>query len=341
MKKLIQFTEEQKGLIWDRFVAPANGTVEEAKHFVEFCETLGLNPFTGDIVFQRYETKQGPRISFITTRDGLLRIASNSPDYVGAPIANVVREGDQFEFISSEGDVKHRFGNKRGKILGAYAVVYHKRYRPIAVWVEFEEYFKANAYSQGGKSPVWDKMPSAMIIKVAESFALKRQFPLGGLYTAEEMGIELSENGPIQQPLQTLSVSQEPNLPSEQSEPEKETDIEPQAEVEQPQPQETPEPLTPVLKEEEFLPESETPEKNFTLIGLETGTSPSGLDFAKIQVCNRETGEQYLVLAKGKEAVELAKTIPNDAPFALETITENGFQFLKFVNGQGIEHSAA
>ena len=38
-------------------------------------------------------------------------------------------------------------------------------------------------------------MPSAMIQKIAEVFVLRRQFPLGGLYTREEMSLEENDNG--------------------------------------------------------------------------------------------------------------------------------------------------
>ena len=45
--------------------------------------------------------------------------------------------------------------------------------------------------SQNGRSYIWDQYPSIMIGKVAESFALKRQFPIvGGLTTEEEIGLD-------------------------------------------------------------------------------------------------------------------------------------------------------
>ena len=59
MEKVLTFTNEQKSLIWNRFVQPTNGTQEEANHFIEVCETFGLNPLLGDIVFQRYESNNG------------------------------------------------------------------------------------------------------------------------------------------------------------------------------------------------------------------------------------------------------------------------------------------
>jgi len=116
MEKATTFSNEEKSLIWSRFIKPANGTQEEAAHFIQVCEQFGLNPLLGDIVFQRYETKRGAKTQFITTRDGLLRVSTRQPSYVGPPNANVVKEGDDFEFIPSEGSVKHKFGSKRGKV---------------------------------------------------------------------------------------------------------------------------------------------------------------------------------------------------------------------------------
>lgn len=193
MEKAVQFSNSEKSLIWKRFIEPAKGTQEEAQHFLEVCENFGLNPLLGDIVFQRYETKRGAKTQFITTRDGLLRVATSQPGYVGPPNANVVKEGDHFEFLPSEGTVRHKFGTKRGKILGAYAIMQHKKHNPVAVFVDFEEYFLANSGRQNsryGNPNVWDTLPSAMIIKIAETFVLRRQFPLGGLYTQEEMGLD-------------------------------------------------------------------------------------------------------------------------------------------------------
>lgn len=187
MEKPLTFSTEQKKLIWTRFVEPQNGTKAESDQFIEVCETFGLNPLVNDIVFQKY----GNRVNFITTRDGLLRVASRQEGYVGAPIANVVKEGDEFEFIPSKGEVFHKFGQKRGAILGAYAVMHHAKFKPVAVFVDFDEYFNANSsLKRGGKGNVWDTMPSAMIVKIAEVFVLRRQFPLGGLYTREEMAID-------------------------------------------------------------------------------------------------------------------------------------------------------
>lgn len=309
MEKVLSFTNEQKSLIWNRFVQPAKGTQEEANHFIEVCETFGLNPLLGDIVFQRYETKNGPNTSFITTRDGLLRVATTQEGYVGPPNANVVREGDTFEFIPSEGSVRHEFGQKRGPILGAYAVMHHKRFRPVAVFVDFQEYFQANSgelNSRYNNKNVWDKMPSAMIQKIAEVFVLRRQFPLGGLYTREEMSLEENDNG-------NSGYADIPN----QSNPAR------QKQNEVVEHQHAPE--APIQQSKENAVEGV-----FILQSFEKGVSPQNVPFAKLNVLNKATNEVSLVLVKEKEeTIESLSHVQTGQELSLVIKNESGFNFLE------------
>ena len=309
MENVLTFTNEQKSLIWNRFVQPANGTQEEANHFIEVCETFGLNPLLGDIVFQRYETKNGPSTSFITTRDGLLRVATTQEGYVGPPNANVVREGDTFEFIPSEGSVRHEFGQKRGPILGAYAVMHHKRFRPVAVFVDFQEYFQANSGELNSKyknKNVWDKMPSAMIQKIAEVFVLRRQFPLGGLYTREEMSIDEGFNG----------NSGNADIPN-QSNPA------PQKQSEVGENQHTP--TASVQK-----PKENSIEGVFILQSFEKGVSPQNVPFAKLNVMDKATNEVSLVLVKEKEeTIDSLSRVQTGQELSLVIKNESGFNFLE------------
>jgi len=309
VEKVLTFTNEQKSLIWNRFVQPAKGTQEEANHFIEVCETFGLNPLLGDIVFQRYETKNGPNTSFITTRDGLLRVATTQEGYVGPPNANVVREGDTFEFIPSEGSVRHEFGQKRGPILGAYAVMHHKRFRPVAVFVDFQEYFQANSgelNSRYNNKNVWDKMPSAMIQKIAEVFVLRRQFPLGGLYTREEMSLEENDNG-------NRGNADIPN----QSNPA------PQKQNEVVEHQLTPE--APIQQ-----PKENAVEGVFILQSFEKGVSPQNVPFAKLNVLNKVNNEVNLVLVKEKEeTIESLSHVQTGQELSLVIKNESGFNFLE------------
>ena len=309
MEKVLTFTNEQKSLIWNRFVQPAKGTQEEANHFIEVCETFGLNPLLGDIVFQRYETKNGPNTSFITTRDGLLRVATAQEGYVGPPNANVVREGDTFEFIPSEGSVRHEFGQKRGQILGAYAVMHHKRFRPVAVFVDFQEYFQANSgelNNRYGNKNVWDRMPSAMIQKIAEVFVLRRQFPLGGLYTREEMSLEENDNG----------NSGNMDVPMKSN----------------------PAPIKPdKVAGNQQITETSAQQSNdsslegvFILQSFEKGISPQKVPFAKLNVLDKATNEVSLVLVKGKEdVIESLSHVQMGHELALVIKKENGFNFLE------------
>jgi phage recombination protein Bet len=327
MEKAFVFSQEQRSLIWSRFVGPNGGTQEEARHFVEVCETFGLNPLLGDIVFQKYETKQESRTNFITTRDGLLRIAAQHPDYIGAPCAAEVREGDEFEFIPSEGNVRHVFGQKRGKIIGAYAVIYHKRFRPCKVFVNFEEYFKANARSQRGNgkggSPICDALPTAMIIKVAEVFVLRRQFPLGGLYTAEEMGLEEFKSEQVD-----IVPDHKKSLEDNTPEPEQPAHHQ-KSKEERPAEDE----LQRSLKEEsQPKPADKADSKGFILKHYDSGISPSVIPYAKLHVVDQESKEEKLVLAKGEESIELTKQIPEEEAILMDVREENGYFFLKSVN---------
>jgi len=309
VEKVLTFTNEQKSLIWNRFVQPAKGTQEEANHFIEVCETFGLNPLLGDIVFQRYETKNGPNTSFITTRDGLLRVATTQEGYVGPPNANVVREGDTFEFIPSEGSVRHEFGQKRGPILGAYAVMHHKRFRPVAVFVDFQEYFQANSgelNSRYNNKNVWDKMPSAMIQKIAEVFVLRRQFPLGGLYTREEMSLEENNNG---------NSGNADILNQSNPAPQKQNDVTEQQQT----------PVAPVQQ-----PKENAVEGVFILQSFEKGVSPQNVPFAKLNVLNKATNVVSLVLVKEKEeTIESLSRVQTGQELSLVIKNESGFNFLE------------
>ena len=155
-------------------VAP-KATNEELDMFLSISSTYGLDPFLREI----WCVDMGGRTVITTGRDGYLKIANRNPNYDGM-VGDVVRAGDKF---SKEGDsVNHLYGTaNRGPIVGAYAIVYRKdRTHPTYVFAPFAE------YNTGRNS--WEKYPSAMILKVAESMALKRAFSISGLVTKEEIG---------------------------------------------------------------------------------------------------------------------------------------------------------
>lgn len=150
-------------------------TNDELELFLYICGRYNLDPFLKEIYFFKSSGKQDNVIS----RDGYLKVAMTSPMYDGMQ-SQVVREGDAFEINTHMYEVKHKFGAKRGAILGAWAKVEHKQRKPVIVYVDFKEYRR-----RGHKA--WDKYPSAMIQKVAEVFALRRQFNIAGVVAREEI----------------------------------------------------------------------------------------------------------------------------------------------------------
>jgi len=173
------FSKEDIDVVKNTVAKGATDT--ELKMFLYIARRYGLDPFLKEIWFYKRPNKNGGHDTVIqTSRDGLLSIAMRDPNYRGF-IGGVVREGDIFEFNADQGTIKHRFGVKRGKILGAWATAYHAKRMPVSCFVDFDEYRQ--------ETLSWRKYPSAMIQKVAEAFVLRRQFNIHGLYIPEEMSM--------------------------------------------------------------------------------------------------------------------------------------------------------
>ena len=169
----------------------------ELKMFLHLSQTYGLDPFAKEIWF----IKAGGQPVIMTSRDGYLKIANNDKGYEGM-VSDVVYEGDAFQ--KTVDGVSHTYGiGKRGGILGAYALVYKQGIRfPAYVFAPFRDYNKGNN--------VWRQYPHAMILKVAESMALKRAFSLSGLVTREEID---AQDAPAPRPVETIDVEVVTNTP--------------------------------------------------------------------------------------------------------------------------------
>ncbi|GAC1439069.1 MAG: hypothetical protein NVSMB58_35410 [Terriglobales bacterium] len=142
--------------------------------FLTICNQYQLDPFLKEIYFV-------PGVGVMTGRDGYLKVAMRDANYDGI-VSAAVCEGDEFEINPVLPEVKHKFGAKRGEVIGAYALVFHKQRRPAVCFAPFSEYRKS--------SSIWQTYKSAMICKVAEVLALKRQFGINGLVTEEEIGLQ-------------------------------------------------------------------------------------------------------------------------------------------------------
>jgi phage recombination protein Bet len=173
-KELITFTEEELETL--RRTVAGDASSDEFKMFIYLAKNYGLDPFNKEIFFWKKDGKP----TIMTSRDGYLKIADRHPQYDGL-VSDVVRENDIFR-RDIEG-IDHQYGTERGGIIGAYALVFRSDRRfPVYIFAPFDEY--------QADTKVWKQYLSAMILKVAESMALKRAFSVSGLVSKEEMAVQ-------------------------------------------------------------------------------------------------------------------------------------------------------
>lgn len=202
-QKPFNFTEEQIRII--KATVAKGATEEELGALLHLAREYQLDPLKKEIWFIKQVKKQKRRINsqdvwdyprlpdgsidytnadlvIMTSRDGFLTIAKRDPCYNGLK-GKVVYENDEFEMSETleSVEVKHRLNQKnRGPIKGAWAAAFHTERQPMVVFVPFDEYFNDN-------SPIWKKNTSSMILKVAETFVLKRQYGIVGIKAMEEL----------------------------------------------------------------------------------------------------------------------------------------------------------
>ncbi len=154
------FDEAQVELIKNSICKGASN--EELQFFIYACQRTGLDPFARQI----YSVPRGGQRTIQTSVDGFRLIADRSGKY--AP-------GKEPTFVY----------DKNGNLESATAFVM-KQTRD-GTWHEIS----ANAhYSEyNAMTPLWKKMPRAMLSKCAECLALRKAFPaeMSGIYGQEEM----------------------------------------------------------------------------------------------------------------------------------------------------------
>jgi phage recombination protein Bet len=171
----ISFDAKQLELI--KSVAAVGATEKELKSLIYLAEQYELDPLKKEIIFIKGRTP-------LTTRDGLLKIANRDPQFDGIGgdavyEGDVITKGDNEALHISYGPDHLAFNH--AKLKGAFANVYRKdRSKATSVFVSMRDYLKDNQ--------IWKQYPNAMILKVAESMALKRAFSLSGLTSQEEVG---------------------------------------------------------------------------------------------------------------------------------------------------------
>jgi phage recombination protein Bet len=178
-----QFESEQIGAI--RRTVAKDCTDAEFVMFLELCARYQLDPFARHIWAARMGGQNGA-VSIIIGRDGLLAIAERHPDFRGLE-GQPVYAGDDFRTQVSDAGIAviHETAkvSERGELVGAWARVFREGRRPTYFFAPIDE------YKPSGKkleySP-WSRQLSAMILKCAESMALRKAFSVAGLVPEEE-----------------------------------------------------------------------------------------------------------------------------------------------------------
>lgn len=162
--------------------------------FLELAARYQLDPFARQIWAAKMGKSADAQVAIIVGRDGLLSIAERNPHYKDMD-SDVVVVGDTLVRNPGTGEFIHEWGEQhvgwtedgvagiqQPLILGAWAMVWRDdQERPKCFFARMSEYRKPN-------SDVWQKYPSAMIQKCAESVALRKAFSIAGLLVEEEVG---------------------------------------------------------------------------------------------------------------------------------------------------------
>ena len=177
--------------------------------FLMFLELTGrykLDPFAGQVYLAKMPGRDGepPSYKTIVARDGLLVIA-NRYETFGGMEGDVIYTGDIIArtpdgFVHTYAPIEAEQRMKQA-IIGAWCRVFRESRVPTFFLAKY------SSYKRGNKS--WSNYPDAMILKVAESMALRKAFTITGLIPEDEVGARYDEErgGVIEQAV----VEQEPD----------------------------------------------------------------------------------------------------------------------------------
>lgn len=164
-------------------------TMPEFKMFTSLCKARKLNPFLKEAYCIKFG-KQPAQI--VVGKDAILKRAILNPQYNGMECGIIV--------VNVDGDVIERKGTFKlssETLVGGWAKVYRKNWDyPTYCSVSFDEV--AQKKSDGTLNSNWSGKGATMVEKVAKVRALRETFveDLGGMYEAEEMGVDLPQETP-------------------------------------------------------------------------------------------------------------------------------------------------
>lgn len=170
-------------------------TLPEFKFFTSLCKARGLNPFLKEAYCIKYEKNPA---QIVVGKDAVLKRAIKNPNYDGMESGVIVQ-------VKETGEISERKGTfylrDIENLVGGWAKVFRKDWQhPTYCSVAFDEV--AQKKSDGSLNANWSGKGATMVEKVAKVRALRETFveELGGMYEAEEMGVDLpNETAPQKQ----------------------------------------------------------------------------------------------------------------------------------------------
>lgn len=182
------------GMIKQYLCPGSNISDAEAYMFLSLCQYQRLNPFTREAYCVKYGNSPA---TMIVGKETYTKRAAQHPKFQGMKAGVVV--------INRNGEMENRLGElvlPGENLVGGWADVYVKDYvEPVSAVVSLAE---RQQTKDGKPSSKWATSPGLMIRKCALVAALREAFPdiLGGMYTAEEQGLEEQDlnAAPIPQP---------------------------------------------------------------------------------------------------------------------------------------------
>lgn len=182
------------GLIKDYLCPGQNVSDAEAYMFLSLCQYQRLNPFVREAYCVKYGSNPA---TMIVGKETYTKRAAAHPKFRGMKAGVVV--------LKPDGSIENRVGElvlPNEELVGGWADVFVDGYvEPISAVVSLGERMQKK---DGKPISKWASSPGLMIRKCALVAALREAFPdiLGGMYTAEEMGMEEQDitAAPIPQP---------------------------------------------------------------------------------------------------------------------------------------------
>lgn len=170
-------------------------TQPEFMMFTSLCKARGLNPFLKEAYCIKY--KNSPA-QIVVGKDAVLKRAIKNPNYDGMESGVIIQNKETGEITERKGTFYLRDSEN---LVGGWAKVYRKDWQhPTYCSVAFDEV--AQRKSDGELNTNWSGKGATMVEKVAKVRALRETFveELGGMYEAEEMGVDLpNETAPQKQ----------------------------------------------------------------------------------------------------------------------------------------------